>query len=107
MQNLHHKQLKRFGLEGSIYTDSAIPRLKYEYVSLIKMEMRFSGYVPRLDIDPDFTIEYNGKGFYTFELSLYGVFVGKRRSEWIMGVDGTRVVPIQKSRSKEYLSEAA
>jgi hypothetical protein len=107
MHNLHHKPLKRFGLDGSIYTDSAIPRLRQEYTSLLKMEMKMCGYVPRIDIDPDFTIEYNSRGYFYFELSIYGVFVGKRKSEWIMGIDGTRVIPIQKSRLNEFSSEAA
>jgi hypothetical protein len=108
MQNLHHKPLKRFGLSGNIYTDSAIGRLRLEYVNLVKTEMALSGYVPRLDIDIDFTIGYNfDKHCYEFELSLYGVFVGKRKAEWIDGIDGTLVVPTQKSKSRESLSEAA
>jgi len=107
MYNLHHKPIKVFCLEGNVYSDSFIPRLKGEYISLIKTKMKMFGYVPRLDIDPDFTIEYNDRGYYDFKLSIYGVFVGKRKSEWVMGIDGTRVVPIQKSKSEEYLSEAA
>lgn len=108
MQKLHHKPLKKFGLSGSIYTDSAIGRLKLEYINLIKTEMKLLGYVPRLDIDIDFTIGYNfKKQYYEFELSLYGVFVGKRKVEWIEGIDGTLVVPTQKSKSKEFLSEVA
>ena len=108
MQKLHHKPLKMFCLDGSIYDDASIPRLKNEYIDLLKVEMKLSGYVVRLDIDPDFTIQYNtSKNIYEFKLSMYGVFVGKRKSEWIAGVDGTTVIPIQKSRLREYLSAAA
>jgi len=108
MTNVHHKPLKRFGLEGSIHDDSAIWRLKIEYIRMIISEMRLSGYVPRIDISPDFTIDYNERieGF-NFELSLYGIYVGKRKSEWIFGVDEARVIPIHPSKLEEYLQEAA
>jgi hypothetical protein len=108
MLNIHHKPLKRFGLDGVIYSDSVMIRLKEEYIRLLKTEMQILGYVPRLDIDPDFTIEYNvEKKYFEFELSIYGIFVGKKKTEWIMGIDGTKVVPIQSSRSREFSSEAA
>ena len=108
MQNVHHRPIKRFSLDGTIYDDSAIWRLKQEYLYLIDFQMRSAGYVPRLDIDIDFTIEYNERAqIYNFELSVYGVYVGKRKSEWILGVDERAVIPIQQSRSKEYSSKAA
>jgi len=105
---IHHKPLKRFGLDGLIYDDSAIWRLKQEYLNLVMSEMRLSGYVPRLDIVPDFTIEYsdNTKAFI-FEISLYGIYVGKRQSEWIFGIDKAQVIPIQKNKLAEYLREVA
>ncbi len=67
--------------------------------------MRLSGYVPRLDINPDFTIYYNEeKEYFEFILSMYGVHVGKKKSEWIIGVDETRMVYTQKSKSNEFSS---
>ncbi len=108
MHNLHHKPLKRFALDGSIYSDSAIIRLKQEYINLLISEMKLMGYVPRLDVDIDFTIDYNKqKKYFEFELSIYGIFVGKKKAEWIMGIDGTRVVPIPNSRLNEFSSEVA
>lgn len=106
MDNLHHKPIKRFNLTGSIYDDSAIIRLRDEYSKLLITEMRLSGYVPRLDIAEDFTIEYNHEyQYFEFELTLYGVYVGKKKAEWILGIDETKVVPTHKSRSNVYLSE--
>jgi hypothetical protein len=106
MVNIHHKPIKRFSLDGSIHDESAIPRLKLEYIRLLGMEMRLAGYVPKIEIDPDFTIGYNeDKKIFYFSLSVYGIHVGKKQAEWIQGIDGTLVVPIQKSRSKE-LSQA-
>jgi hypothetical protein len=103
MKTVHHKPIKRFGLDGIILDDAQIVRLKSEYIRLLWVEMRLSGYVPRLDIDLDFTIEYNQeKEYFEFELSVYGVFVGKRKSEWIIGLDGSKAIHIQPSKSKEY-----
>lgn len=102
MHSFHHKPLKKFSLDGNIHDDSAMWRLKSEYIALLSSEMRIAGYVPRLDINPDFTIDYNEqKQYFEFELSLYGVYVGKRKSEWITGIDETRAVYTQKNRSSE------
>jgi hypothetical protein len=104
----HHKPLKRFYIAGIIQDEALLGRLKIEYVRLLVSEMRLSGYVPRLDIDPDFTLRYNdSKDFFEFELSVHGVYAGKRKSEWIAGIDGTILVPIQPSKSKESLQDQA
>jgi hypothetical protein len=71
-------------------------------------EMKLSGYVPRLDINADFTLKYNQqKQYFEFELSIYGVYVGKKKSEWITGIDETRAIYIAQSKSKESLREQA
>jgi hypothetical protein len=104
MLNLHHKPIKRFGIGGIIHDDSAIVRLREEYSRLLGIEMKISGYVPRLDIGEDFTIEYKeNKKYFEFRLTIYGVYVGKKKSEWILGIDGTKVIATQSSRSSELL----
>ena len=98
----HHKPIKRFYLDGVIHDDSMIGRLKEEYIRLLVSEMKLSGYVPRIDLDPDFTLLYNdSKDFFEFELSIHGVYAGKRKSEWIAGIDGTNPVLIQPNKSSE------
>lgn len=100
MKNIHHRPIKRFALDGVIQNDSKIGRLRSEYIRILSLEMKLSGYVPRLDIDPDFTIDYNVNGdSYNFELSIYGVYVGKKKSEWIVGIDGTDVISSQENKS--------
>jgi hypothetical protein len=102
MANFHHKPIKKFNLDGVIHDDSAIWRLKGEYVRLLLSEMKIAGYVPRFDIDPDFTIDYNErKRCFEFELSIYGVYAGKRQAEWIIGVDVNNPIFIQQSKSSE------
>jgi hypothetical protein len=102
----HHKTIKRFYLDGIIYDDSMIGRLKDEYIRLLISEMKLSGYVPRIDLDPDFTIGYNEiKNFFEFELSIQAVYAGKRKSEWIAGIDGTTPIFIPQSKSNESLQD--
>jgi hypothetical protein len=97
-----HKNIKRFNIDGEIYDESAIPRLKEQYIFMLVMMMKSKGYLIRYDIDPDFTIEYNGKTF-NFNLSVYGVFVGKKRAQWFDGVDKNKLVSnsTQKNKSEE------
>ena len=61
MQQFHHKPIKKFSLDGQIHDESAIPRLKIEYIKLLVSEMRLSGHVPRIDINPDFTLLYDNR----------------------------------------------
>lgn len=107
MHFLHHKQIKKFSIDGIISSDELIGRLQTEYINLLILEMKFSGYARRLDIDPDFTIRYNhDKNYYEFELTMYGVHVGKKKAEWIHGIDGTTVYTHQ-IKSKEYSQDQA
>ena len=100
MNNFMHKNIKRFHLDGTIYDDSFMPRLKEEYIRILQTSMRLQGYAPRLDVDPDFTIDYKGK-YYQFILSVYGTFVGKRNAECITGIDGGRTIYTPQSKSGE------
>jgi hypothetical protein len=106
MANYHHKAIKKFNLSGVIHDESALGRLKMEYIRLLESEMRLSGYVPRLDIVPDFTVDYNEKKkYFEFELTVHGIHTGRKQSEWIEGIDGTKAIYTQKSKSKESLRE--
>ena len=102
MDHVHHKSIKRFYLDGIIKDDISIGRLRQEYIRLLNTEMRLNGYAPRLDIDPNFTIYYNHiKDYYEFQLSVYGTYLGRKKTECIQGMDGTIAVPTQKNKSKE------
>lgn len=104
MNNFIHKNIRRFELDGQIYDDSFIPRLKEEYIRILNTQMKLQGYAPRIDIDPDFTIDYTGK-HYLFKLSVYGTFVGKRNAECIAGIDKNRPVFIPQSKLDESSSD--
>jgi hypothetical protein len=108
VDRFHHKPLKKFSLDGSIHDESATPRLKNEYIRLLISEMKLTGYVPRIDIEPDFTIDYNSKKrCFDFEVSVYGIYVGRKKSECILGIDVFRPLYIQKNKSKGFLQEQA
>lgn len=93
-----HRKITRFGLEGEIFDDSKIPTIKDQYINMICNGMRHKGYVPRYDIDPDFTISYNGKTF-EFKLSIYGVYVGKKRAKCVKGIDKNQVITSTTTRN--------
>lgn len=106
MANYHHKPIKKFNISGIIHDESAIGRLRGEYVRLLVSEMRLSGYVPRIDIEVDFTIDYNiKKEIFEFELTVHGIYIGRKQSEWIQGIDGTKPIYILKNKSKELSQE--
>jgi hypothetical protein len=108
MTNYHHRPIKRFSLDGMIQDEAFIGRLKSEYIKLLTTGMRFAGYVPRLDINPDFTIQYNStKEYFEFELSIHGIYTGRKQSEWILGIDGAQAVYTQKTKSSEFSQEQA
>lgn len=95
-----HKKITKFHLDGIIYDDSMILRMRENYIKLITDSMRMQGYVPRIDIDPDFSIQYNGSG-YNFELSVYGCFIGKKNALCIEAIDKNRPIFTQQSKSEK------
>jgi hypothetical protein len=104
MKNFMHKRIKRFELEGQILDDSCIPRLREEYIRLLNTQMRMSGYAPRIDINPDFSIEYT-KNHYLFKLSVYGSYIGKRNTECIEALDKNTAIYTQKNKSSASSSD--
>lgn len=98
-----HKNIKRFYIDGEIYDEGVVPRVKEEYIFMLKMMMKSKGYLVRYDIDPDFSLSYNGKTF-SFGLSLYGVYVGKKKAQCYDGVDKNKLIPAstQKNKSGEH-----
>lgn len=106
MEKIHHRSIKKFSLDGVIHSDMAIQRLRNEYIRLLALEMELSGYAKRLDIDPDFTISYNDSNdTYNFVLTMYGVYVGKSKAQWITGIDGTTIISTHKNKSNEFSQE--
>ena len=95
-----HKKIKRFELSGQILDDRIIGRMKQEYIKILADSMREHGYVQRIDIEPDWTISYNGK-YYDFILSVYGSYIGKKNAACIDGLDKNRPIYTRPNKSEE------
>lgn len=98
--NFMHKKIKRFSLDGQILDDIFIPRMKEEYVRLLADMMKDEGYVMRIDIEPDWSLSYQGT-HYDFILSVYGSYIGKRNASCIDGLDKNTPIYTQQSKSGE------
>ena len=89
-----NRKIKSFYVNGTIRSDSDIIRLRAMHEKLLIDEMRTNGYVPILDIDPQFSIKYNHtKDNYSFHLEIHGVYLGKRKSWEFEGFSGQDFIP--------------
>jgi len=105
MDKIHHKPIKKFGLDGKIHDDADLPRLKTAYIKLVLSQMRLAGYVPRFDIDMDYTLSYNyNKNYFEFELSIYAIYVGKKQSQCILGIHKNHVLYYHLNKPKGFSS---
>ena len=83
------RNIKAFLMGGVIKDDSSIGKSRLMYEKLLLQQMRDRGYVPVLDLEPQFSIKYNeSKDTYSFNLEMFGVYVGKKKAkeiEWFSG----------------------
>ena len=88
------RNIKSFYINGTIKSDSDMVRLKEMYLKLLTDEMRSNGYVPVLDLDPQWSVKYNHlKDNYSFQLEIYGVYLGKRKAQEVEGFSGQSFIP--------------
>jgi hypothetical protein len=84
-----HDEIKKFSLEG-VLGEPNIVETKQRMIDYVENMMRDYAYVPALDLEPQFTLDYvpeeNG---FKFQLSVYGVKVDSaehaRKTGGIMG----------------------
>ena len=87
-----HKQIKRFQVNVEFLDDSDIIRIKHQYESLLISQMRDKGYVRVLDIDPTFSVEFNGET-WKFLMTIHGVYVGKKKAWQLEGITQGKSIP--------------
>ena len=80
-----HKQIKRFQVEVEFIDDSDIIRIRNQYENLLTSQMRDSGYVRVLDIDPAFSVEFTGET-WRFLMTIHGIYVGKKKAWQLEGI---------------------
>ena len=79
-----HDEIKKFTLDGTL-RETDIVKTKERLVNEVESVMRDYSYVPALDLEPQFTLDYSpaDEGF-TFFLTCYGVKVDKENA-WLTG----------------------
>lgn len=103
MDTVAHKKIKDFSIDGQIYDEADIIRLRYQYETITDNYMRVKGYIPHLDLDSSFTLSYNGHSF-DFKITRYGIYVGKAKAKCYTGVIGSKLIPMTpttKTRSEK------
>ncbi len=80
-----HQNIKRFQIEVEFLDDSDMIRVKKQYEDLLVGQMRDSGYTRVLDIDPAFSVEFDGQT-WKFLMTIHGVYVGKKKSWQLEGI---------------------
>jgi hypothetical protein len=102
---MKHKNIKKFSIVGVLNEDSDIPRIRAQYESLLTHDLRSKGYVPVLDLDTLWSTTYNrDRDWWDFTLSIYGIYLGKRKAlEW-EGIAGGKLIPknTQSVKSKQF-----
>lgn len=81
-----HANVKRFGFSGVIRDDCDFLRIRVQYEQILIHQMRTDGYVPVLTLGPLFSTKMIDKG-YEFDVTVYGVYVGKKKACLIEGMD--------------------
>jgi len=93
MSFVGHKRIKEFHIDGAIEDDSSIPKIRERYEIILVDMMRSKGYVPHLDVDPAFSLEYTGER-YLFLLTIYGVYIGRQKAQCYLAVSGNNLIPM-------------
>ena len=94
-----HDDIKRFSLDGEIDSSNLVEE-KERLIQFLETQMRDSGFVPALDLEPQFTRNYvPAKESYSFELSCYGIHVGKVKAWELAGIMGGKTIHSSITRS--------
>lgn len=88
-----HDEIRKFSLEG-VLGEPNIVSTKARLVDYVERLMRDYSYVPALDLEPQFTLDYSpeDEGF-KFTLSVYGVQVEKEKSWSTGGIMSGKEIP--------------
>jgi ABC-type Fe2+-enterobactin transport system substrate-binding protein len=83
------RKIKPFYIDGEAIDVEAVIRQRQELESRIIEDMRLKGYVPVLDITPELFTDFNvDKENFKFAIIVYGTYLGKKKSQQIMGMLG-------------------
>ena len=89
---MNHKPIKRFQVRVEFLDDSDMVRIKHQYESMLTHQMRDKGYLRVLDIDTNFSVEFDGST-WVFLMTLYGVYVGKKKAWHSEAITQGKLIP--------------
>jgi hypothetical protein len=81
---MYDKPIRMFEQTGVIHDEKALGRIRLEIEKIIEDDMRSKGYVPVLDLGSGYFTFYNDeKDTFNFRITVYGIYIGKRKAyEW-------------------------
>jgi hypothetical protein len=85
-----HDQIRNWELNGDL-TELNLAQTKERLVFHLESLMRDYGYAPSIDNDPQWTLDRKPEGFH-FNLTVYGVYVGKEQAWQVSGVAGGKPI---------------
>lgn len=87
-----HDDIKRFHLTGTVTSDTFVST-RERLIEDLEASMRDEGYVPVLDLPPQFTRDFDAENeTFEFVLSCYGTFKGEERSWLVAGIMNGREI---------------
>lgn len=88
------RKIHNFTITGTIGDDAHFIRARENYERIMIQQMREKGYVPVLDMNPQFMVNYvEHKNQYGFMLTMFGVYVGKSKSQKYEGFSDQKFIP--------------
>lgn len=88
-----HDEIRKFSLEGEL-AEANMVETKERLIHHVESLMRDYSYVPALDLEPQFTLDYNrDAGTFKFALSVYGVKVDKEKAWSTGGIMNGNAIP--------------
>jgi hypothetical protein len=89
-----HDDIIRYSMTGTMDSQSNIVKQRDNMIHFLHMRMKEDGVSPSIDIDPQFTVDYDKKNdTREFVLSVYGIHVGGGKVWEIDGVMNGKTVP--------------
>lgn len=88
------RKIHNFTITGTIGDDAHFIRARENYERIMVQQMREKGYVPVLDMNPQFMVNYvEQKNQYGFMLTMFGVYVGKSKAQKYEGFSDQKFIP--------------
>ena len=89
---VNNRKIHDFKISGEV-SETSIFGHREKVEKLIDMQMRDNGYVPHLDLDTQYFLQFNHeKNTYDFDIISFGVYVGKKKAKEIVGLTGSTFV---------------